>query len=299
MLTYYSIKEIIDEAIKRKMKISELVLEDQCSVLEASKSDILSNMASDYEVMNEPFNKSTGGARKSMTGLTGENAEIMKEAIREGNTIVGGFFSDVIANALTVAEHNAGMGRIVAAPTAGASGILPAILISMEKSKKAKRDDIIMSIFTAGAIGMVVSNRASISGAQGGCQAECGTAAAMAAAAAVELSGGTPEQVGNAVALALKSLMGLVCDPVCGLVEVPCVKRNGGSSAIALAAAEMALAGIKSVIPPDEVIDAMKEVGEALPTTLRETALGGIAISETAKKLELKILTKEKPCRKK
>ena len=261
MLSYYSIVELLSAAEDAGKKISEVVIEDQVLSMEVSREEIISDMTKNYDVMRGPFEKDKKGERrKSLTGLSGMNAGLMKKAIKEGRTIVGGFFSDVMANALTVAEHNAGMGKIVAAPTAGA-------------------------------IGMVIANKASISGAEGGCQAECGSAAAMAAAALVELSGGTPRQVVNAATLAIKSLMGLVCDPVCGLVEVPCVKRNSGSAAVAMAAAEMALAGIESVIPPDEVIDAMKAVGQALPVSLRETAEGGLAATPTARRLEKTILS--------
>ena len=292
MLSYYSIEELLSAAEETGKKISEVVIEDQVLSMEISREEIISDMTKNYDVMRGPFEKDKKGERrKSLTGLSGMNAGLMKKAIKEGRTIVGGFFSDVMANALTVAEHNAGMGKIVAAPTAGASGILPSVLVTMETYGKASREDIIYSIFTAGAIGMVIANKASISGAEGGCQAECGSAAAMAAAALVELSGGTPRQVVNAATLAIKSLMGLVCDPVCGLVEVPCVKRNSGSAAVAMAAAEMALAGIESVIPPDEVIDAMKAVGQALPVSLRETAEGGLAATPTARRLEKTILS--------
>ena len=297
MLSYYSIEELVAEAERQGKKISEVVIEDQVLYMEVSKEKILEDMAKNYDVMRGPFDQNKKEERrKSLTGLSGMNAGLMRDAIKNGKTIVGGFFSDVMANALTVSEHNAGMGKIVAAPTAGASGILPAVLVAMETYGKATREDIIRSIFTAGAVGMVIANKASISGAEGGCQAECGSAAAMAAAALTELSGGSPKQVANAATIAIKNLMGLVCDPVCGLVEVPCVKRNAGSAAIAMASAEMAMAGIESVIPPDEVIDAMKAVGQALPVSLRETAEGGLATTPTARRLEKTILSvSEKP----
>ena len=294
MLTYYSIQEMVDVAEKTGKKISEIVLEDQVISTQRTREEILAEMVKSYEVMKEPFDKKGGGPRKSMTGLTGNNAELLKQGVKEKKTLVGGFFSEVLIKSLTIAEHNAGMGRIVAAPTAGASGILPAMIMTIEKKKMATTEQVIMSMFTAGAVGMVFSNKASISGAEGGCQAECGTAAAMAAAAAVELRDGNPRQVANAAALAIKNLMGLVCDPVCGLVEVPCVKRNAGSSAVAMAAAEMALAGISSMIPIDEVIDAMREVGQSMPQALKETAGGGLAATKTARKLEEIILSNSK-----
>jgi L-serine dehydratase len=181
------------------------------------------------------------------------------------------------------------MGRIVAAPTAGASGTLPAVLFSLAKARGFSQSELAKSLVVAGAIGMVIASRASLSGAAGGCQAECGSAGAMAAGAAVELYGGSPEQVGEAVALTLKNMLGLVCDPVAGLVEVPCVKRNAGAAAQAMVAAEMSLAGIRSVIPVDEVIDAMAAVGAAMPCSLKETAQGGLAATPTAQEWTRKL----------
>ena len=190
-----------------------------------------------------------------------------------------------MARALASAEQNAGMGLICAAPTAGSCGILPAVMITAMEELQIDRKKVIESLFTASAIGMVISNRASVSGADCGCQAECGSAAAMAACALTELEGGSVEMIAQACALTLKGMLGLVCDPVAGLVEVPCVKRNGVSAVHAIAASEMALAGIRSRIPADEVIDAMKEVGELMPVCLKETAKGGLATTDTAKKM--------------
>ena len=185
------------------------------------------------------------------------------------------------AYALAANEANAAMGRICAAPTAGSSGVLPGVLFALAEERGLPEEKLALPLVTAGAIGMVIASRASLAGAEGGCQAECGSAAAMAAGAAVDLLGGTPEQIGHAVALSLKNLLGLVCDPVAGLVEVPCVKRNAGAATLALLAADMALAGIQSVIPVDEVIDAMAEVGQAMSPALRETAKGGLAATPT------------------
>jgi L-serine dehydratase len=173
------------------------------------------------------------------------------------------------------------MGKIVAGPTGGASGIVPAVLLAVGNSLELKDEDLMRGLFTASGLGMVVSKQATLSGAAGGCQAECGVASGMAAGVVVELCNGDPEQVGHAFALALKNLLGLVCDPVAGLVEVPCVKRNGFAAPHALTAANMALAGIESVIPPDEVIDAMTQIGDLLPGSLKETSLGGLAATET------------------
>ncbi len=196
----------------------------------------------------------------------------------------------VAANALAVSEVNAAMGRIVATPTAGSAGILPAVLVHALDSGKFTRDQIVQSIFTSSALGLVIANKASISGAAGGCQAEVGSATAMAAGTLVELAGGTPKQVGNAVGIALKNSLGLVCDPVAGLVEIPCIIRNGLHAITAQAAADMALAGVASIIPPDEVIHVMHEVGQQMPESLRETGIGGLAGTPTGQKLKEQIL---------
>ena len=181
------------------------------------------------------------------------------------------------------------MGRIVAAPTAGSCGILPGCLVSLWEDRGFPQKDVIMAMFTAGAIGMVIASRASISGAQGGCQAECGSAAAMAAGALVELMGGTPAQCADACAIAIANQLGLVCDPVAGLVEIPCIKRNVSGLVIAFSSADLALAGISAKIPADECLDAMRRVGDAMPDTLRETAKGGLAASPTGIKLQKQV----------
>ncbi|HPY19928.1 MAG TPA: L-serine ammonia-lyase, iron-sulfur-dependent, subunit alpha, partial [Polyangiaceae bacterium] len=198
------------------------------------------------------------------------------------------------AYALAVSEVNANMGRIVATPTAGSAGILPAVLVHALDSGRFSREQIVLSMFTASAIGLVIANRASISGAAGGCQAEVGSATAMAAGTLVELAGGTPQQVGNAVGIALKNSLGLVCDPVAGLVEIPCILRNGLHAIAAQAAADMALAGVVSLIPPDEVIHVMHEVGQHMPESLRETGIGGLAGTPTGQKLKEQVFGNEK-----
>lgn len=199
-----------------------------------------------------------------------------------------------MAYALSVSEVNAGMGRIVATPTAGSAGILPSVLVYALESGRYSRDAIILSMMTTAALGLVIANSASISGAAGGCQAEIGSATAMAAGTLVEIGGGTPEQVGHAVGLALKNSLGLVCDPVGGLVEIPCIIRNGLHSMTALAAADMALAGVRSVIPLDEVVRVMHEVGTEMPASLRETGIGGLAGTPTGKALREQIFNKGK-----
>ncbi len=223
-----------------------------------------------------------------MSGLTGGEGYLMNEYAATGG-ISGSFMTKAMARALAVAGCNASMGRIVAAPTAGSCGILPGCLVSLYEDRGFEEKDVVMAMFTAGAIGMVIAEKSSVAGAQGGCQAECGSASAMSAAALVEVMGGTPSQCADACAMAISNQMGLVCDPVGGLVEIPCIKRNVSGLAIAFSSADMALAGIRANIPADECIDAMREVGDALPASLKETAGGGLATTPTGRKLRDKV----------
>lgn len=223
---------------------------------------------------------------KSSSGLVGGDGEKMRLYSRSGASISGPFVGEIISAALRMGESNACMHRIVAAPTAGACGVIPALLIPYSKQFNTSEDLLVQALYVAAGIGAVIAARASISGAEAGCQAEIGSAAAMAAAALVHLRGGEHRQMADAAAIALKNMLGLVCDPVAGLVEVPCVKRNVAGAMNALSAADLALAGIESRIPLDEVIDAMKAVGETLPASLRETGEGGVAASLTG--LEVK-----------
>lgn len=228
------------------------------------------------------------GERMSLSGLVGGDGERMRRYAREGQPLSGAYLQEVIATALCVGESNACMRKIVAAPTAGACGVLPAVLVPLYRRGTVDEEAIVRALYVAAGIGAVVGYRASISGASGGCQAEVGTAAAMAAGALVDLRGGGPEQIGHAVAMALKNLMGLVCDPVAGLVEVPCVKRNVIGAVNAVSAADMALAGIESRVPVDQVIDCMGDVGRRLPVELRETALGGLAATPFGQSVKAK-----------
>ena len=220
---------------------------------------------------------------RSLSGLTGGQAALIGDAVARGATVGGTLLGMAEARAMAIAECNACMGRIVAAPTAGACGILPAALLTAQQFYDLSDERLIDALFTAALIGQVIADRAGISGAEGGCQAECGSAAAMTAAALTELRGGTADMAAQACSLALMNSMGLVCDPVAGLVEVPCVYRNVGGVAIAVTAADMALAGVRSPIPTDEVIDAMREVGQYLPACLRETGQGGVAATDTGR----------------
>lgn len=294
MLKYESINELVEAAVSGNTTISALVLEDQAKSMETDAGQLYEQMKKSYEVMNEAVIQGMKKDQKSMSGLTGGEAYLVNRYSEEtGGGLCGSFMSGAIARALAVAGCNAYMGRIVAAPTAGSCGILPGCLISLHKERGLAERDVIMSMFTAGAFGMVIAAKASIAGAEGGCQAECGSASAMAAAAMVELMGGTPSQCADACAIAISSQMGLVCDPVAGLVEIPCIKRNASGVMIAFSSAEIALAGVGARIPADECLDAMREVGNALPSSLKETAGGGLATTPTGIELKKKIFGEE------
>ena len=283
-----SIAKLVETASSRSLTIGVIARELEAKETGLSITELNNKMKARLEVMRTSVAAGLRGVR-SKSGLTGGDALKMAKAQSKGVLINGEPLNSAMAYALAVSEVNAAMGRIVAAPTAGSCGILPGVLLSMAETLNASDDFLIEALFTAGAVGAVVARSSTLSGAAAGCQAECGTGAAMAAAAATELAKGSPAQCGNAVAFAFKGLLGLVCDPVAGLVEVPCIKRNAICVAVALAAANMALAGIESIIPPDEVIETMGVVGRELPASLRETALGGLASTPTGKSLANKL----------
>lgn len=288
MLTYDTIESLCRAAEEAGLPISQVVLADQAGQMEASPETLYARMLDSLKVMQNAVQAGMAPDLRSASGLAGGDAAKMQAYAATGG-LTGTFLNHAMARALAVSEYNACMGKIVAAPTAGSCGIIPGTLLSVLDEGRCTEHQAVMALFTAGAIGMVIANRAFIAGAQGGCQAECGSAAAMAAAALVEVSGGSPRQCADACAMALKNQLGLVCDPVAGLVEVPCIKRNVGGIAVAFTAAEMALAGIRSRIPVDECIDAMREVGEALPCSLRETAQGGLAATPTGQAVKKRI----------
>lgn len=284
-LKYESIVQLIEYANKSQRKVSEIVLEQQAIQMEISQAAVFERMKETYAVMAQSVESGIQPGVRSVSGLSGGDAYGLLQAGKNGKNICGGVFFESLVRALAVSEWNAAMGCIVAAPTAGSCGILPAALLSFQKEYGFPEKECVMALFTASAIGMVVANVAYITGAQGGCQAECGTAAAMAAAAIVELCNGTPNMIDHAVSITLGNVLGLVCDPVAGLVEIPCIHRNASGVANALVGAQLALAGIKSRIPADETVLAMKRVGDAMPVTLKETAEGGLATTPTAKTL--------------
>ena len=281
-------KELIEAAEESGETISRLTLAQTAVDLGLPEDVVIAKMRQAYAVMKEAAQSGTREI-KSMSGLTGGNGKLLKEHTDQGN-FSGDFVGGLLYNAVAIAEVNSSMGKIVAAPTAGSCGVLPSCMITMQKSRDIPEEGMILALFNASAVGLVIANRASISGAEGGCQAECGTAAAMAASAMTEIMGGAPSQCGDAVGHVLKSVMGLICDPVAGLVEEPCIVRNAVSAAIATACAELALAGVQTIIPVDEVIDAMGTVGRQMHPSLRETAEGGIASSPTAKAIAARLL---------
>ena len=295
MLSYESISELYKTAEAQHKLIRDIVLEDQAAQLEQPREALIRQMEENLTVMLEAIENGSKQGVKSTSGLTGGDAYRLKQMIDAGKNLCGDIMSNAIQMAMAVSEINAAMGKIVAAPTAGSCGILPGALGARIKVRSIPREEVVLSMFTAGAIGMVVANKASIAGASGGCQAECGTASAMAAACIVELLGGTPEMAAHAVAITLKCILGLVCDPVAGLVEIPCIKRNASGVTLAFTAAELALAGIKSAIPVDETIEALKRVGDGLPAALRETAQGGLAITPTGQVLEQQVFGTRTP----
>jgi L-serine dehydratase len=288
-IKFISMAELIDAAVTTDSSISMITLKQTAADRDVSEGKILELMHLNLKVMKESVVKGLENGLKSYSGLSGGQACKMKSYA--GSSLSGSFVSDVLWRALSVAEVNACMGRIVAAPTAGSCGILPACLLTLQEHFGLNDDDIVKGLLNASAVGLIIAKNASISGAESGCQAECGSAAAMAASAMVELRGGTPVQCGHAAALVLKSLMGLVCDPVAGLVEEPCVIRNASSAALAVSSSDLALAGIESIIPIDEVISAMGSVGRILPPSLRETAKGGLAATPTGKKIRSEVIT--------
>lgn len=292
MINYDSIRELVAAAEKAGEKISTVVQKDQAEKMEKSELQVFEQMELDFLIMKDSVQDGLRKDQKSMSGLTGGEGYLMNVYADHKETLCGSFLSKAMARALAVAGCNASMGRIVAAPTAGSCGILPGCLISMCEDRGVSENDAIMSMFTAGAFGMVIAARSSISGAQGGCQAECGSAAAMAAAALTELMGGSPQQCADACAIVIASQLGLVCDPVAGLVEIPCIKRNASGLILAFGAADMALAHVAPKIPADECLDAMREVGDALPASLKETAKGGLAATPTGRKLQEQVFGK-------
>jgi len=285
---FRTVAELVEQANKHKKKISEIMIEQEIDITGRSREEILARMEQNLSVMEKAVERGLGGVQ-SHSGLTGGDAVLVQKYLEKGQFLAGDIILDAVSKAMATNEVNAAMGTICATPTAGSAGVVPGTLFALKNKLNPTREQMLAYLFTAGAFGFVVANNASISGAAGGCQAEVGSAAGMAAAAIVEMRDGTPNQCAEAMAITLKNMLGLVCDPVAGLVEVPCVKRNAMGAANAIVAADMALAGITSRIPCDEVIGAMYKIGQSMPTALKETGQGGLAATPTGRRLEEKI----------
>ncbi|MBW8350457.1 L-serine ammonia-lyase, iron-sulfur-dependent, subunit alpha [Bacillus sp. IITD106] len=285
---FKNVAELVQLAESQKKQISDIMIEQEMEVTNRSREEIIAQMDKNLTVMEEAVERGIKGVT-SHSGLTGGDAVLLQNYIKKGSFLSGETILDAVSKAVATNEVNAAMGTICATPTAGSAGVVPGTLFAVRDKLQPTREQMVKFLFTSGAFGYVVANNASISGAAGGCQAEVGSASGMAAAAIVEMAGGTPSQCAEAMAITLKNMLGLVCDPVAGLVEVPCVKRNAMGAANAMVAADMALAGITSRIPCDEVIDAMFKIGQQMPRSLRETAEGGLAATPTGRRLEAKI----------
>lgn len=274
-------EDLIKLCSEKNKKIFEIVLEKESSLAELPEEEIRNMMSENVKVMIESSNGALNNKVKSVSGLIGGEAMMIKEYKNNNKTICGETINTAMAKALSTSEINASMGKIVAAPTAGAAGIIPGALLTTKEKFNLSNDDLINGLLTASGIGGIVAKNATVSGAYGGCQAECGVAAAMAASAIVEMLGGTPEACLHAASISLINIMGLVCDPIAGLVEFPCALRNASGVVNALISADLALAGVTSLVPFDEVVEAMYKVGKSLPDSLKETALGGLAATPT------------------
>ncbi|MCM3739085.1 L-serine ammonia-lyase, iron-sulfur-dependent, subunit alpha [Oceanobacillus luteolus] len=285
---FRTIAELVEIAETKEIPISEVMILQEMDVKEKTREEVFAEMEKNLQVMEDAIERALQGVQ-SVTGLTGGDAVRVQQYMKEKTPLSGPILLDAVSKAMGTNEVNAAMGVICATPTAGSAGCVPGTLFAVKNQLNPTREQMIRYLFTAGAFGFVVANNAFISGAAGGCQAEVGSAGAMAAAAIVEMAGGTPQQSADAFAITLKNMLGLVCDPVAGLVEVPCVKRNALGSSQAIVSADLALAGVTSRIPADEVVGAMYRIGRQMPPSLRETGEGGLADTPTGRLLKEKI----------
>lgn len=278
--------KLLEATNKENKRIYEVFEELESFMLEKSREEIRDLMCRNLKVMAESVKYGLRNSGLSHSGMSGEDAQkLLKRYSNNNKTAFNRLLGKILTYSISITEENQRMGRVVSCPTAGSCGIVPSVIISYAEEYALNEEKQINALISAGAIGKIIAQQIELAGAVGGCQAECGVASAMAAGAAVELMEGTPEQVIHAATLALKNVMGLVCDPVAGLVEVPCIKRNGFLAIHAITASEMALAGIKSFIPPDEVVKAMKQVGVLMSPMLKENSEAGLAVTDTAKKV--------------
>lgn len=282
-------RELVEACEAMGISIGEYAIRQESDETGISREDIWNSMKEAIRVMENSTSKGVSEEVISVSGLIGGDAYRMGKYLKNGKSVGGSVTTRAMGYALACSEVNASMGKIVACPTAGACGILPAAVMTMKDEHGIVEEDIILSLFAAGAVGAIIAQNATISGAEGGCQAECGSAAAMAACAIVQMMGGTPGMCLDAGAIVFKNTLGLVCDPIAGLVEVPCAKRNAQGVLSAIGAADMVLAGVRSRIPFDDTVEAMYSIGKAMPESLRETGIGGLAGTETGKILARRI----------
>ena len=289
---YRSLEEICKEAAATGCSFWELIQKDDCRERQIAQEESFVQLQRMYQAMKEA-DQDYDGTLHSRSGLVGTDGGKLEHYVEQEEPICGDFLGRVMEKAVKMGESNACMKRIVAAPTAGACGVIPAVFLSYEEYCKETENRMVEALFVSAGIGAVIAENASIAGASGGCQAEIGSASAMAAGGLAYLQGGDTECIANAAAFALKNMLGLTCDPVCGLVEVPCIKRKSAGAVNAAVSAQMAMAGIKSAIPADEVVDSMRRIGNALPAALRETSEGGLAVTESARKIAERMGKKE------
>lgn len=291
MYNFHNCSKLLKLAEKHEIPLHEVVIRYECAISDRTKKQVVDEMKNRAKVMRAAIDKSMKDPESSVSGMSGESTEKLKGyfAKHKKDLLLSDVCYKAMMYAVATGETNASMGCIVAFPTAGASGVIPGTLLAVQEKLRCSEKKLIEAMFTASGIGVVIAENATLAGSKGGCQAEIGSAVAMAAAAITEMRGGTPQQCMHAAALGLKNLLGLTCDPVGGMVEVPCIKRGGLAASFAISASDLAISGVESFIPIDEVIDSMGKIGRLLSPKLRETALGGLAVSKTAKKTTKKL----------
>ena len=282
-------KELVEYCNEKNISLSEYAILYEMKNTELSREEVINKMKKHLDIMKKSGSEAMEKEVYSISGLIGGDAYKLKKYLESGKTLTGEVMVKAMARAISCSEVNAAMGKIVACPTAGSCGILPAVILTAGEKLEVGDEGMIKGLFASSAVGMIIAQNATLAGAEGGCQAECGSAAAMAAAAVVEMMGGTPEMCLHAGAIVIKNILGLVCDPVAGLVEIPCAKRNFAGAVSALTTADLVMAGVNSKIPFDETVSAMYRVGKSLPRELRETAEGGVAITKTGLELKKKV----------
>lgn len=282
-------EELLKICKDNNFSLAEYAIQYEMENKSCSREDVLNNMKKVLQVMKESANEGQEKQVYSVSGLIGGDAYKLRKYLEKGNTLTGDVMVKAMARALSCSEVNASMGRIVACPTAGSCGILPAVILTAGEKLGLDDDGMVQGLLASSAVGMIIAQNATLAGAEGGCQAECGSGSAMGAAATVEMMGGTPDMALNAAAIVFKNVLGLVCDPIAGLVEVPCAKRNFAGAVSALTTADLVMAGVYSKIPFDDTVDAMYKVGKGLPASLRETAMGGLAVTKTGLELNKQV----------